>query len=247
MQEKDYIEELPNGAQLEMVHVEGGRFMMGSENGYEDERPIHEVNVPDFYIGKYPITNEQFVPFLNEMGNQEEGGVEWVDIDGMYEGVRCGILHNSDSFECIPELKKHPIIYVSWYGASAYCQWLSKERGKHYRLSSESEWEYAARGGKSTKNYLFSGGNKLKEVGWYNINSHGEPKAIGQKKPNELGLYDMSGNVWEWCSDILDEEEVRVVRGGSWYNFDSLCRVSFRNWFIDINRFDYSGFRIARY
>ena len=244
---------------IKMIKVEGGRFMMGS-NELDREQPIHEVSVPDFYLGKYPITNEQFLPFLNAIGNQEEGGRKWVNI----EGVRCGIFQNFDSYECKIGKEKHPMIYVSWYGARAYCKWLSKENGKDYRLPTESEWEYAARGGKLSKSYPFSGGHKLKEVGWYDLKSHGELKTIGQKKPNELGLYDMSGDAWEWCVDYWHEsykgapqdgsawvkggsKTHRVVRGGAWDFSDYHCRVSNRSRFVAYDRDDLIGFRITRY
>ena len=236
LQEKDYIEDLPNSAELELIFVEGGSYKGNA--------------IPNFHLGKYPITNEQFVPFLNAMGNQEEGGTDWVNIGGEYEGVRCGIIQNGDRYDCVPELKKHPMIYVSWYGARAYCKWLSEKTGKKYGLPKEVEWEYAAKGGKHEDAYRFSGGNKLKEVGWYDENSHGELKRVGLKKPNRLGLYDMSGNVWEWCTDFWAEKNdkrVRVVRGGSWDDYDDYCRVSDRVRLNDVIRNDDAGFRIARY
>ena len=233
MQKKDYIEDLPNSAELELAFVEGGSYK--------------GTAIPNFHLGKYPITNEQFVPFLNEKGNQKKRGIEWVNIEVEYKGVRCGIIQNKNGFTCIPELKKHPMIHVSWYGAMAYCKWLSEKTGKKYGLPKEVEWEYAAKGGKYEDAYPFSGGNKLKEVGWYIRNSHGELKAVGLKKPNRLGLYDMSGNVWEWCSGILDEEEFRVVRGGSWSSNGSNCRVSNRLRLDDFNRLFFTGFRIASY
>ena len=137
----------------------------------------------------------------------------------------------------------HPVINVTWYGAIAYCDWLSEKEGQPYRLPSEAEWEYVARGGVKSKDFLFAGGHKLKEVGWYSKNSHGQTKPVGLKQPNELGLYDMSGNVDEWCADHWHENyngapndgsawvtggdaSRRVVRGGSWYdNDESLPRL----------------------
>ena len=247
-----------------MVHVEGGRFMMGSEEGKDNERPIHAVKLFDFYMGKYLITNEQFLPFLNEMGNQEEGGRQWVSIWGKIEDTRHGIIQTSTGFECFAGFESCPTIYVSWYGANAYCKWLSKKTGQKYRLPSESEWEYAARGGKHSKGYRYAGSNKLKKVGWFGGNSHIELKAVGQKYPNEIGLYDMSGNVWEWCADVWHanykgapqdgsawleggEQDDRVVRGGSWDLNDDFCRVSYRGGLDDYSR-DYDmGFRIVRY
>ena len=263
MKSQSQIEVLPNGTLLELVKVEGGKFMMGS-NKHSSEKPIHKVNAPDFYIGKYPITNRQFLPFLQEMGNQEEEGTNWVNLEGQYEGVRCGIKKQDDAFHCVNRLEHHPMIYVSWHGAKAYCKWLSEKANKNYRLPTESEWEYAARGGKSSQGFPYAGSNKLKEVGWYYTNSHMETKPVGLKLPNRLGLYDMSGNVFEWCEDHWHddhgevpkdgsawrgdkENEERVVRGGSWFDYYSYCRVSYRNGINHDFRYYDVGFRIARY
>ena len=263
MKPQSKIETLPNGTLLELVKVEGGKFMMGGNN-YNDEQPIHEVEVPDFHLGKYPITNEQFLPFLQEVGNQEEDGINWVNLEGQYEGVRCGIKKKDGTFHCVNGFEHHPMIFVSWHGAKAYCKWLSEKNSHTYRLPSEAEWEYAAKGGIYSQGFLYAGSNKLKEVGWYDINSHTEPKPVGLKCPNKLGLHDMSGNVFEWCEDhwhddyndaLKDgsawggdkENEERVVRGGSWYYYDDYCRVSFRFSFIHNYRFINVGFRLARY
>ena len=263
MSTKREIEILPNDVPLELLQVEGGTFAMGGEMT-DQEQPIHEVAIPDFYMGKYPITNEQFLPFLQEAGNQEEGGRAWVNMGGQYEGARCGIEEEGGTFKCVPDLEHHPMIYVSWFGARTYCKWLSEKTGNRYRLPSELEWEYAVRGGKHSKGFQYSGSNKLKEVGWYNVNSHRETKAVGMKLPNELGLYDMSGNVWEWCADHWHnnykdapkdgrvwleggEENWRVVRGGSWNYLNDDCRVSLRTWDNDFNRYNDLGFRLSRY
>ena len=137
--------------------------------------------------------------------------------------------------------ERYPIIGVSWQNAIAYCRWLSEVTGQSYRLPSEAEWEFAARGGTQSGGYRYAGSNKLEEVGWYNHNSHSQTKPVGLKLPNELGIYDMSGNVWEWCADYwhdnydsapadgsawLGEEENtrRVIRGGSWFNNVNNCQ-----------------------
>lgn len=248
---------------IELCQIEGGVFEMGG-NTTGRERPIHKVTVPSFYLGKYPITTEQFLPFLNEKGNQEEGGTTWVNLDGNYKGVRCGILKSADKFECIKGLEQHPMIYVSWYGAKAYCEWLSTQTGENYDLPSESEWEYAARGGRHKGIFTYAGSNHLGEVAWYEANSHGQTKPVGLKYPNQLGLHDMSGNVREWCADHWhenyqgapqdgsawttgDETSQRVVRGGSWLDNDVSCRVSDRLRFDAFFRVNDIGFRVARY
>jgi formylglycine-generating enzyme required for sulfatase activity len=147
-----------------------------------------------------------------------------------------------------------PVEQVSWYDAVAFCEWMSIASGKTYRLPTEAEWEYAARGGNKSKGYEYSGSNDLDAVGWYDNGYVRKTHPVAQKQPNELGLYDMSGNVREWCSDWYDEGyysrspqndpqgpnsgKYRVLRGGSWVNFDDYCRVAFRR---GLNP-DYSGY-----
>ena len=263
MKPQSKIETLPNGVLLELIKVEGGKFMMGSHRD-SSAKPIHEVQIQDFYIGKYPITNQQFLPFLQEMGNQTEEDTNWVNLNGKYKGARCGIIEQESTFHCVNGLEHHPMIYVSSHGAKAYCKWLSEKANQDYRLPTEAEWEYAAKGGKYNQGFSYAGSNKLKEVAWYNANSHTETKPVGLKLPNKLGLFDMSGNIFEWCSDCwhsnyerppIDEKaweddienDERVVRGGSWYYNTDFCHVSFRNGFYHINRNFNIGFRIARY
>ncbi|MBK7407428.1 MAG: SUMF1/EgtB/PvdO family nonheme iron enzyme [Saprospirales bacterium] len=154
---------------------------------------------------------------------------------------------------------------VSWFGALAYANWLNeKNPGANYRLPTEAEWEYAARGGQKglKNNFLYSGSDNLEEVGWYDLNSSNDTKPVGGKKPNELGLHDMSGNVWEWCADWWDggysfEAQTnpkgpnsglyRVLRGGSWnVSFTGNCRVSLRDGDVPDDRGGNIGFRLAQ-
>jgi len=224
-------------AQLEkdMVFIEGDTFQMKSENWLNNKKLEREVKIADFHLCKYPVTQGLWQAVMGENENPS-----------YFAGAN------------------RPVEQVSWDKVQIFIEKLYDLTGKHYRLPSEAEWEYAARGGKESKGFEFSGGNKLKEVGWYDTNSHGETKPVGMKLPNELGLYDMSGNVWEWCADVWHEnydhapadgsawltggeQGRRVVRGGSWVNSDSDCRVSYRYDVITDYRFLDIGFRLAGY
>jgi formylglycine-generating enzyme required for sulfatase activity len=156
----------------------------------------------------------------------------------------------------------HPVVNVSWEDAQGYLAWLNAQTGGGHRLPTEAEWEYAARGGQegSMDNFRYAGGNELDELGWYDQNSESKTHPVGQKRPNQLDLYDMSGNVWEWCADWYGpyepgpqknpkgpaEGDRAVLRGGSWNNNVILCRSAIRNWFRPENRFFFYGFRSAR-
>jgi formylglycine-generating enzyme required for sulfatase activity len=253
-----------------MVFVKGGTFQMGS-NERDDEKPIHSVTVSDFYIGKYEVTNAEFAAFLNAKGNQEEGGVTWIDLDGSFSTEKCRIEKSGNNFKVESGYENHPVIYVSWYGAKAYCKWLSETTGQNYRLPTEAEWEYAAGGGNQSKGYTYSGSNTINNVAWNYENSRklgSEHKnygtnPVGQKLSNELGIYDMSGNVYEWCEDtwhsnyqnapingsawIDEKSNIRLVRGGSWLNFPDLCRVAYRINYIPNSRSNRLGFRVVRH
>ena len=176
--------ELKRGLELrkvELVLVEGGTFNMGSNDGENNEKPVHPVIINSFYISKYLVTQAQW---QTVMGN------------------------NPSSNKC----DNCPVENITCDEAQAYCRKQSRLTDKTYRLPTEAEWEYAARGGNKSGGFLYSGSNDIAEVGWYGDNSEGKTRPVGQKQPNELGLYDMTGNVWEWCSDWYDENYSGSIR-----------------------------------
>ena len=196
---------IPNAFTFKMVKVEGGTFSMGdNDSKTEGEKRVHKVTIPDFYISPYTVTNAQYAVFLNDYGSDRM-------LNGEYEGKKMVYEHNwgmnkrGKDWYAATGFEQHPIINVTWYGAVEYCNWLSQKTEQSYRLPSESEWEFAARGGNKSLGFQYAGSHKLKEVGWFKLNSFFETKPVGLKLPNELGLYDMSGNIWEWCADNWEE------------------------------------------
>ncbi len=213
----------------EMVFVKGGIFMMGSNNGEDDERPVHQVTLSDFSIGKYEVTQAQWRAVMGSNPSEFAG---------------CD--------QC-------PVEQVSWGEVQQFISVLNSKTGKRYRLPTEAEWEYAARGGSQSRGYTYSGSNDIGSVAWYTENSGGKTHSVGQKQHNELGLYDMTGNVWEWCSDwygpYTSASDVnpsgaysglyRVYRGGSWYDLPQNCRSAFRNSHSPGGRINGLGFRLV--
>ncbi|MCI5139050.1 MAG: formylglycine-generating enzyme family protein, partial [Candidatus Electrothrix sp. AR1] len=227
----------------EMIILPGGHFRMGDiqGGGNEDERPVHEVELDSFAIGRYPVTFAEYDAFCDATGREK------ADDKGWGRGQR-------------------PVINVSWQDAVEYCQWLSRETGKNYRLPTEAEWEYACRAG-SEATYCFGDDEKLLgEYAWYNKNSRSKTHLVGAKKSNAWGLHDMHGNVWEWCLGQYDSKYYaecqkqgvvrnpqgpssgvfRVLRGGSWYNEARYCRSACRGRDEPDFRSDGIGFRCAR-
>ena len=249
------------GSGIEMVFVQGGTFQMGCTSGQsgcsDDEKPVHTVTVNNFYLSKYEVTHKQFIKFLNEMRVNANGsyrGKEYIDMDDK----GCAIGYISKFYfkgSKYVENENCPVIEVTWYGANAFCEWAGG------RLLTEAEWEYAARGGNRSKGYKYAGSSNLNEVAWYYKNSQGKTHPVGKKLPNELGLYDMSGNVWEWCNDWYGSKyysssrynpegaasgSYRVLRGGSWNSDADCCRMSNRYWSYPDISYDFIGFRLAR-
>ena len=240
-----FIEDLGNGINLEMAAIPGGTFMMGSPKNEEGriihESPQHQVTVPSFFMGKYPVTQAQYQAIMGTNPSCFKGS-------------------------------NRPVEKVRWYNAVAFCKRLSQKTGKTYRLPSEAEWEYACRAGTTTPfhfgetittdlakydgNYTYGGGIKgvyrkeTTEVGSFGV-------------ANNFGLYDMHGNVWEWCQDSwhsnyegaptdgnawLDNEKDnngRLLRGGSWYYSPEVCRSACRNYYFLDSGSDFIGFRVV--
>jgi len=184
-----------------MILVKGGTFLMGESavNSQEDESPVHEVTLSDFYIDKYEVTMAEFEKFVKATNYitdaEKDGGVNNYGDSG-WEVIPNRNWRMDKNGSLIPKSEYNkPVVNVSWYDAMNYAKWAGK------RLPTEAEWEYAARGGKKSKEYLYSGSDDIDKVGWYSINSEYKLHPVGKKQPNELGIYDMTGNAFEWCYD----------------------------------------------
>jgi formylglycine-generating enzyme required for sulfatase activity len=221
----------------EVIFVEGGTFNMGSNEGENNEKPVHRVTVSSFSIGKYPVTVGQYKAFCEETGRSMPEAPGW----GWQE--------------------RHPMVNVTYNDAVAYANWLGEKFGGDWRLPTEAEWEYAARGGNKSRGTTYSGSNDLETVGWFADNAGGQTNGVGRKRPNELGIYDMSGNVWEWCRDWYGSDYYasspssnprgpasgtnRVLRGGSWDYTSTYCRVAIRDFGTPSDRSTFRGFRVV--
>ncbi|MDB9536597.1 bifunctional serine/threonine-protein kinase/formylglycine-generating enzyme family protein [Dolichospermum planctonicum CS-1226] len=238
-----FVEDLGNGVMLEMVEIPAGTFYMGSPENEagrsDDESPQHQVTVPSFFIGKYPLTQAQYEAIMG-------------DDPAYFTG------------------NNRPVEQVSWNNAVAFCQKLSQKTGKNYKLPSEAQWEYACRAGTTTPFYF--GESITSDL----VNYDGEyayaaaPEGqyreqttdVGTFPPNAFGLYDMHGNVWEWCEDdwqenyinapvngsaLISRSDYKLLRGGSWYAYPEACRSAFRHYdYLDDNYFDGNiGFRVV--
>jgi formylglycine-generating enzyme required for sulfatase activity len=248
---------LGNGITLEMVKIPEGSFLMGSTDGNDSEKPQHEVTIKPFYMGKYPVTQEQWRAIANRSDlkiNQD------LDLNPAY-------------FKDKPDSDRRPVEQVSWDDAIEFCGRLSKLTGRDYRLPSEAEWEYACRAGTTT---AYSFGENINEQLANYGRSIGETTPVGKYPANQFGLYDMHGNAWEWCLDpwhrnyegaptdgsvwdegnetcyqdisknidmLLQDNRTHVERGGSWIFNPRICRSAYRlNLVI---RDHYYGFRVV--
>ena len=228
-----------NDVTYKLVYVEGGSMILGSDDGEVDEKPRHHTTLSDFYMGETEVTQVMWRNLM-DLGetlskreeNYPESGLSWEDCNEFV--VRLNSLLILE--EKLPE-------------------------GYRFALPSEAEWEYAARGGQQSWGCLYAGSDNMDDVGWYTHNT-GAAQEVAQKRPNELGLYDMSGNVWEWCEDFYNSRfyvsntnwtnpvntypsNYRVLRGGCWYDGVSHCRVSFRSYYSPGSSDRTYGFRLA--
>ena len=236
-----------NGVQFKMVYVEGGSFMMGAtpeqgDDAYDDEKPQHKVTLDDYYIAETQVTQALWQAVMGTtIQTQAQKGSWSTDLRGVGDN--------------------NPMYYISWNDCQEFIRKLNQLTGKKFSLPTEAQWEFAARGGNSSKGYKYAGRDNLDEVAWFWDNSNMQTHQVAQKKANELGLYDMTGNVWEWCNDWFDSNYyqsspernpqgltsggLRVLRGGSWNFLAGFCRVSRRHYHSpDYRNCDY-GVRLS--
>lgn len=233
----------------EFIAVEGGIFTMGDTFNIAEINkdlpshllgvPAHKVNLSTFKISKTEITVAQYRSYCKATERKMPDTPKW------------GWKENS------------PIVNISWQDAMNYCEWLTIKLNQKITLPTEAQWEYAARGGNKSKNYKYSGSNDITKVAWFNDNSNKTSHDVASKQANELGLYDMTGNVWEWCLDWYDkdyyknspdsnpentvknERQRKVVRGGAWSDFDSFSYINFRNSGKPLDKLSLVGFRVV--
>lgn len=269
----------------DMVLVKGGTFQMGSDDGESNEKPMHPVTVSDFYLSRYEVTVAQFRMFVEaekyETEAEKEGSSRAYE-DGKWVDKKGRDWHHDPDGNAAKD--NHPVINISWNDAKAYCGWLNRKTGKTWRLPTEAEWEYAA--GNGSKHTKFSwgnsdpsgkkGGSLADETGAAKYNwtknatniflgytdGYANTAPVGTFDPNDFGLYDMTGNVWEWCSNWYGSDyyqnspskdptgpssgSYRVLRGGSWTYNPQYCRVANRDYDAPGNRVSITGFRLAR-
>jgi formylglycine-generating enzyme required for sulfatase activity len=244
----------------EMVRIEEGPFTMGSDWISGAEKPAHRVYLGGYYIGKFEVTNAQFKAFCDATG------YSYPDAEWSPDGERTA--------PDLIEKPAYPVVGINWEDAVAYCLWLNQKTGKNYRLPTEAEWEKAAQGGLGGSKYPWgdeeydAGGRYRANCGSDSDNDRIRKKdgflytaPVGSFPANGYGLYDMAGNVWEWCADAYDENyysrspdtnprgpdsgEKRVLRGGSWFGGPTRMQCAARLWNYPLIRYASTGFRVA--
>ncbi len=242
---------------IELSFVDAGAFMMGSDDGDEDERPARKVGITSyFFISQHETTNKDYDLFISETG-----------YEGKAEADENYLRHKSGAVQLASPGDEYPVVYVSWKNAVRFCEWLTERESKAgrlptdlvYRLPTEAEWEFSARGGILSGRSKFSGSDSVNDVAWHIGNSNNGTSQVGQKKPNELGIFDMSGNVWEWCYDRYGKYDSsdnrnssgpesgpgRVCRGGSCLYLAANSRVANRYYHQPHSTDSSLGFRVV--
>jgi formylglycine-generating enzyme len=272
-----FTQQLPNSATaFTMIHVPGGTFLMGAaadDSSRNSKKVQHIVELDTFHIGQYPVTQALYKAVMdNENPSRFIGDDRPVECISWFDAaIFCNKINEILGLQpCYYSDSAFQYLYgktVDGYERTNDGVVFIRPNRKGYRLLTEAQWEYAARGGKEGvgQNFEYAGSNKLKEVGWFDTNSHNETKPVGMKVPNILGLYDMSGNVWEWCWDWWDADYYkdcakngtvknplgpdngvyRVLHGGGWLNLARSCRVSYRFNYTPTLRDDFMGFRLS--
>ena len=235
-----------NGVSFKMVAVEGGTFQMGSDDGEDNEKPVHNVTLSNYYIGETEVTQALWEAVMGEtIYDQAKKERDSTDLKGVDDDCPMYYLSYEDCVDFINELN---IMLKD-----------QLPQGRKFRLPTEAEWEFAARGGNRSRGYQYSGSNTLSSVAWYWDNGNKITHPVKQKQANELGLYDMSGNVLEWCYDWKGNYSsssqtnpkgpstgsLRVLRGGSWIINAQYCRVANRGNYSPDNRYVDFGLRLA--
>ncbi len=259
---------MPQPTAPDLARIPGGDFLMGSADAEADERPVHRVTVSEFFIGRFPVTQEEYarfvratgypVPSIRSMPLITQGGR---DITFRELGLPY-VWHDGDP---PPGHGSHPVVLVRYDDAQAYCAWLTETLGRTVRLPTEAEWEKAARGGAEALRYPWGNDIDATRANYLSdpvLKRHRGTRPTGTFPPNAYGLYDMCGNVWEWVSDWYapdsyglaedrdprgpDSGTMRIVRGGSWVNDDvSMLRCAYRHK-VPPDTYAYSiGFRIV--
>lgn len=245
------------------VQIKGGKFIMGTINGDSDESPEKIIKLESFYIGIHEVTNEQYCRFLNELQPDVSVLSGYINLKGKWKNLNCKIYRKDSVYYVEEGFEHYPVIFVSWYGADAYCKYYG------LRLPTEAEWEYAASGRNSKFRFLpfikrkrkysdFS----LSDVSWFENNSENNIHKIMQKFPNPSGIYDMQGNVAEWCNDWYAHDYYNVskpnnpkgpkkgdfksYRGGSWVNSQKMLRIKNRRAANPRSMKSTIGFRVVK-
>ena len=276
-----------NGVSFKMVKVQGGSFTMGgtSEQGsdvYDDEKPTHRVTLSNYYIGETEVTQQLWKAVMGNNPSRfgpKETNVAKCSYDSFVADakqlnakkpgtVRIPTRQEWDAAMVTTSgSMKRPVEQISWDDCQEFIRRLNQLTGRNFRMPTEAEWEFAARGGVKSRGYKYSGSNNIGTVAWYYENAYDKGESspdygthnVKTKQPNELGLYDMSGNVYEWCSDWFGDYSsaaqtnpkgassgsARVLRGGGWIFSAGNCRVSRRNYYSPSFRIYYLGLRLA--